>query len=164
MINARSETVAEKPSFRAAFSKRRCLVPADGFYEWKKERSGRQPYLMRRPDRQPFAMAGLWETWKDSKGELLESCAVLTTSPNRVMADIHDRMPVILDAESCEIWLSPDTSQADLQAALVPAPDALLEAMAVTKRINNPRNDDSLCFEPLDSLAATESGSQRGLF
>ena len=105
MINARAETVAEKPSFRAAFRRRRCLIPADGFYEWQKQGSRKQPYLIGLTDDQPFALAGLWETWQGPDGSLLESCTILTTDPNELMAPLHNRMPVMLAPDDYEQWL-----------------------------------------------------------
>ncbi|HYE74962.1 MAG TPA: SOS response-associated peptidase, partial [Blastocatellia bacterium] len=107
MINARAETLAEKPSYKQALAKRRCLIPADGFYEWKKAKGGNQPYHIRRRDGELFAFAGLWETWKDENGEKLETCTIITTEPNELMSTIHDRMPVILKPEHEELWLDP---------------------------------------------------------
>jgi putative SOS response-associated peptidase YedK len=164
MINARSETVAEKPSFRSAFRKRRCLVPADGFYEWQKGPGGKKPYLMRRPDHAPFALAGLWEHWEDGAGETLTSCALLTTTPNGQMEAIHDRMPVVLAPEAWASWLDTETSPDKLSPLLVPVADDYFSAKAVTTRVNSPRYDDPLCLEPAGSLAALPSGTQAGLF
>ena len=105
MINARSETVAEKPSFRAAFKRRRCLVPASGFYEWQKLGAARQPYFIHMADKLPFAIAGLWEQWLSPDGTELQTCTLLTTSANELMEPLHDRMPVILDPADFEMWL-----------------------------------------------------------
>jgi putative SOS response-associated peptidase YedK len=108
MINARSETVAEKPAFRRAFSRRRCLIPVDGFYEWRRDGGRRRPYWFHAPERRPFALAGLWERWQNpTLGEPLESCAILTTAANAVMQPIHDRMPVILSPSAYGTWLAP---------------------------------------------------------
>src|SRR5690606_25370196 len=113
MINARAETVAEKAAFRSALKKRRCSVPADGFYEWQKlaGRTAKQPFYIHRPDGEPYAFAGLWETWRGPDGtgdEVLRSCTIITTAPNSEMAKIHDRMPVILPPEAWDTWLDRD--------------------------------------------------------
>ena len=149
MINARSETAAEKPSFRTALSRRRCLVPADGFFEWKTEASGKQPFHIRFTDRRPFALAGLWERWRRVEGEALETFTILTTRPNDVAARLHDRMPVILAAESWPAWLqaSPLSSEQKEQLFL-PFPDQDMEAVPVSRRVNSPRNDDPACLDP----------------
>ncbi len=144
MINARSETVAEKPSFRAAFKYRRCIIPIDGFYEWHQSPGSkiRQPYWIHRPERQPMALAGLWESWdKDGSGPL-ETCTILTTTANRLMSQLHERMPVILDETGIREWLNtapPDSSQ--LQSLLKPAYDGLLKARPVSNQVNSPLND-----------------------
>ena len=109
LINARSETVAEKPSFRAAFRRRRCLIPVDGYYEWQKTAAGKQPFLILLPSKGPFAIAGLWESWHAPDGSTLETCTLLTTAANERLREIHDRMPVILDQESRRAWLDPDS-------------------------------------------------------
>lgn len=142
MINARSETVAEKPSFRTAFRKRRCLVLADGFYEWMRIGGGKQPFLIRRSDGHPFAFAGLWERW--TKGsEPIDSCTILTTEANEVMRPIHDRMPVILDPQDYGLWLDPRVvSEETLRPLLAPAPSGDIIAFPVSKRVNSPANDD----------------------
>lgn len=148
MINARSETVVSKPSFRSAFKSRRCLVVTDGFYEWRKTPGGKQPYLIRRPDASPFAFAGLWEFWRGA-GEPIESCTILTTEANELMRPLHDRMPVILAPESYEAWLDPSNKDTDrLQELLVPEPDGKLVAFPVSKRVNSPSNDDPSLVEP----------------
>lgn len=149
MINARSETLAEKPSFRNAFRKRRCLVLADGFYEWKAVpgQKTKQPFHVRMKSRAPFALAGLWETWRPPEGEPLRSCTILTTSPNALMAGIHDRMPVILPAGEVERWLDPkDRQPAELADLLVPFAPELMEAVAVTTRVNSPAHDSPDCL------------------
>jgi putative SOS response-associated peptidase YedK len=164
MINARSETVAEKPSFRSAFRKRRCLVPADGFYEWQKAPGGKRPYLMRRSDHAPFAIAGLWEPWQDDAGGILESCALLTTRANGLMEEIHDRMPVVLAPEAWESWLDEKTDLDHLAGFFGPVPDDYFAATAVTTRVNSPRYDDELCLESAGSFAGVPPGTQGGLF
>ena len=124
MINARSETVAEKPSFRPAFKERRCLIPADGFYEWQKTNGGKQPHYIRMKNGRPFAFAGLWESWKGDGNEI-RSCTILTTNPNDIAGEIHNRMPVILPPEGYEVWLDPDVRETDqLLSLLAPYPPA----------------------------------------
>ncbi len=141
MINARAETVAEKPSFRSAFAKRRCLVVADGFYEWQKTGGKKQPYFIHRQDDEPFAFAGLWESWKHGEEEI-QSCTIITTTANAVMEPLHDRMPVILAAEGFPVWLDPEFKDREsLKGLLRPCDPDLLEAYPVGTQVNNPRND-----------------------
>jgi putative SOS response-associated peptidase YedK len=150
MINARGETVAEKPAFRRALRKRRCLVVADGFYEWKKEGKLRTPMYIRSRTGEPFAMAGLWEIWKAPSDEYVHSCTVVTTTANSLMEDIHDRMPVILPREAEETWL--DTGIEDtkvLTDLLIPYPAEDLESYAVSNLVNSPKNDSPECLAPL---------------
>ncbi len=149
MINARSETVADKPAFRAAFRRRRCLVPADGYYEWQKTPAGKQPFLIHDPTGHLLALAGLWETWQAPDGSLVESCALLTTSANPALEAIHDRMPVLLAAGQRDQWLDPATPSPALQALLVPAPATALSAFPVSTRVNSPTFDDPRCLEPV---------------
>jgi putative SOS response-associated peptidase YedK len=149
LINARAETVAEKPSFRTALRKRRCLVAADGFYEWKRTGTAKQPLLIRRADLVPFAMAGLWERWKQADGPAIESCTIITTDANAWMRPIHDRMPVILDKAAWATWLDPAIEEPErLQGLLVPCPEDALRAEPVGTYLNNPRNDDPKCWLP----------------
>ena len=149
MINARAETVADKPAFRTAFQKRRCLVPADGFYEWQKTAGGKRPFLIRTRDARPFALAGLWESWQQPSATVIESCTIITTAANALMGPIHDRMPVIVAPARYQAWLDPALSdRATLEQILVPYPAAELIAQAVTTRVNNPRNDDPDCLAP----------------
>jgi putative SOS response-associated peptidase YedK len=147
MINARAETILEKPAYRKVFLNRRCLVPAGWFYEWKKEGTTKQPYLIRRRDRAPIAFAGLWERWMDSGTQKpLETFTIITTAANELVAPIHERMPLILEPEDFETWLSPGEPSAELRAA--PKPD-LLEAVPVSTWVNSPSHDDARCMEPL---------------
>lgn len=148
MINARAETVARKPSFREPFQKRRCLVPADGFYEWRRVGRARDPYLIKRRDGRPFAFAGVWDRWTKS-GAPLESCAILTTSANALVARIHDRMPVILDRDVYDLWLDPDADEADLQRVLRPLPAEEMTAHPVSQRVNSAAVDDPECEKPV---------------
>lgn len=153
MINARAETVAEKPSYRKAFQHQRCLVLADGFYEWKREGKAKQPYYIRFKDSRPFAFAGLWESWKDktkSDGPEIDSCTIITTSANGLMEPIHHRMPVILDEEKCEVWLDPENQDpAVLNPLLRPFSSTNLEAYPVSLAVNNPRFDRPECLIPI---------------
>ncbi len=146
LINARAETVATTPAFRASFQKRRCLVPADGFYEWERMTPEiRQPNLIRRPDGEPMAFAGLWSIWRDptqADAELLRTFTIVTTTANATLQPIHDRMPVILPASAWDAWLAPGAVEpGELRAMLRPAPDDLLERFPVSKRVNNVRNE-----------------------
>jgi putative SOS response-associated peptidase YedK len=147
MINARAETVAEKPSFRSAFTKRRCLIVADGFYEWQKIDGKKQPYFIHRTDDEPFAFAGLWESWK-REGDEMQSCTIITTTANSLMEPLHDRMPVILSAEEFPIWLDTEfRAKESLKRLLAPCDPDLLEAYPVTTLVNSPRNDVAKCVE-----------------
>ena len=148
MINARAETAPEKPSFRRAFRERRCLIPADGFYEWKRTNGTKQPYYIRMREGRPFAFAGLWESWKDEGGPEIRSCAILTTAPNALAGEIHNRMPVILPAGSYDAWLDPEAEKEELVALLTPYPEAGMEAYPVSRFVNSPSNNDPRCIEP----------------
>lgn len=149
MINARGETVAQKPAFRAAFRKRRCLVPADGFYEWVKTDTVKQPWYIHAASGEPLAFAGLWELWDPPDGAVpLASCTIITTRANEFMRSLHDRMPVVLDAAGRDAWLDAATRPENLQALLAPAPDAMLEAWPVSRRVNSPFNEDASLVEP----------------
>ncbi len=151
LINARSETVAEKPSFRAAFKRRRCLIPADGFYEWQKLNGRKQPMYIHAQDGRPFALAGLWEHWQSADGSVIESCAILTTRPNELMAPIHNRMPVIIAPADFDEWLHPGPNPEMGLHLLRPYPDEKMAAFPVSAHVNNPRNDDAQCIHPLAS-------------
>jgi putative SOS response-associated peptidase YedK len=147
MINARAETVAEKPSYRKAFQERRCLILADGFYEWQKTDNGKQPFYIRMQDESPFAFAGLWESWRN--GREIRSCTIITTAPNELAAPIHNRMPVILDPEDYEMWLDPDFDERDpLTSLLKPYPADVMEAYPVSRRVNKPSNNEPGVIEP----------------
>ncbi len=148
LINARSETVAEKPAFRQAFQKRRCLVIADGFYEWEKVRKIKQPRYYQVGDGGPFAFAGLWERW-DKGEEPLESCTILTTLANLPLARVYERMPVILPPEVYDIWLGEDTSARQLQRLLTAYSDSDITEDRVSSRVNSPKNDDAELIRPL---------------
>jgi putative SOS response-associated peptidase YedK len=150
MINARSKTAAEKPAFRVAFRQRRCLVVADGFYEWQKQNGGKQPFYIHLRDRQPFAFAGLWEFWKGPDDTAVESCTLLTTTPNDLLRPVHNRMPVILHPKDYERWLDPELQQAEvLKTLLQPYPSKEMDIYPVSRWVNSPKNDDPRCVEPL---------------
>ena len=155
MINARSETVAEKPSFRAAFKRRRCLIVADGFYEWQKTSgSTKQPFHIHLDDHRVFGFAGLWEHWESGDGSLLETCTILTTAPNELMASIHNRMPVILPADDYEAWLDPTLQDRGFLESLLEPYDAdAMQAYPVSTQVNNPRHDQAECLTPLPTDA-----------
>lgn len=147
MINARGETVAEKPSFRAAYRQRRCLVVADGYYEWTKVAGGKQPYYFHMPEHQPFAFAGLWESWDKGGMGPLETCTIITTQANEQTRPFHDRMPVILDPNDYDRWMLTDATKAtDLVDLLVPLSVGRLAIDPVSKFVNNARNDDENCI------------------
>ncbi len=154
LINARSETVAEKPSFRSAFKQRRCLIVADGFYEWRKQPGKKQPFYFRLENGSPFAFAGLWERWHPSQADGLETCTILTTEANLTVAQVHDRMPVILTAESYDRWLDPTLDSASLQALLRPYGGSSMTAYPVSLSVNSPLHDTPDCTAPLvESIA-----------
>jgi len=150
MINARAETAAERPAYRDAFRRRRCLIPADGFYEWASGPAPRQPYYLKLRDGGVFGMAGLYERWRDPDGGVLESCAVLTTEANPMVRPIHDRMPVILGAADHALWLDPDANDPEsLRPLLSPAAADVLVAHPVSHRVNDTGRDDPHCVEPV---------------
>ena len=151
MINARAETVAEKPAYRAAFRRRRCLVPADGFYEWQRKGGRKQPHFIHMRDDGPFALAGLWESWEDPNCSHIESFTVLTTEPNDVVRPIHNRMPVILDECDYSLWLDPAvTDPGPLTPLLKPYRADSMESYPVGSVVNNPRHEDASCVEPIE--------------
>lgn len=150
LINARSETVSEKPSFKSALKQRRCLIVADGFYEWQRQDGKKQPYYFRLESGQPFAFAGLWEHWKSPDGQTINSCTIVTTEANDLLRPIHDRMPVILDAKSYDLWLDPEVQQPDIvQPLLHPYPANLMISFAVSTIVNNPKNNTPECINSL---------------
>jgi putative SOS response-associated peptidase YedK len=149
MINARSETAATTPAFRDAMKSRRCLVPADGFYEWQRIGKAKQPYCFEIVDGKLFAFAGLWDRWKDPSGNWIKSCSILTTTPNSVTSAVHDRMPVILDPNSYDLWLDPAMTNMDAASDLLKPYDArLMRCYPVNPRVNNVANDDAECSAP----------------
>jgi putative SOS response-associated peptidase YedK len=155
-INARAETVATSPSFRSSFARRRCIVPSDGFYEWRRTGGPKQPFFLHPPEGAVLAMAGLWAVWKDPEtGLWVPSAAVITTEANRLVGTIHDRMPVLLPREAWDDWLDPATDdRAYLLSLLEPAPDDVLGMVAVSTRVNNVRNDGPELIVPVDEVQA----------
>jgi len=147
LINARSESVDSKPAFRAAFRQRRCLIPADGFYEWLQTPRAKQPYRLMLASGELFAFAGLWERWKDPHGESVDSCCIITCEPNELAAKFHNRMPVIIAPEDCETWLTGTHLQA--LALLRPYPSEAMRAYPVSAKVNRPANDTPELIEPL---------------
>lgn len=163
MINARSETVATKPAFRAAFKSRRCLVLADGFYEWKKDGKTKQPFYISRSDHQPFCLAGLWETWtdksKDDNTPRIETCTILTTTANEILSPLHDRMPVFLERDQFDFWLDPEFSdRPKLESILIPCSSDFLQTHPVDTLVNKVANDSPEC------IRRSEPPSDRMLF
>lgn len=152
MINARAETVAEKPAFRAALRRRRCLVAADGFYEWQRRGKQKQPHFIRMRDDRPFGFAGLWEAWEGPDHSDIQSCTLLTTEPNELIRPIHDRMPVIVAAKNYQQWLDPAIQPAELSGMLCPYPSDQMTADPVSTLVNNPANDAPNCIEPQRDL------------
>jgi len=148
IINARAETLAEKPSFKAALARRRCLIPADGFFEWKKEENGRQPMHIRLKDGDLFAFAGLWEVWESPEGTPLHTCAIVTVAPNDVLVPIHNRMPAILRPEDEAAWLDPAIKGVEALELLRSYPAERMEAYPVSRRVNAPVVDDAACILP----------------
>jgi len=149
MINARAETAAEKPAFRAAFRRRRCLLPATGFYEWQATGGRKQPMYIHAAGGGLVSLAGLWEVWQSPDGGLLETCAILTTTPNALMESIHNRMPVILEPLDYDMWLHPDTPVDQLHHLLRPFDAAALDAYPVGTGVNRPQNDSAELIAPL---------------
>jgi putative SOS response-associated peptidase YedK len=151
MINARAETLHEKPAFRDAYRYRRCIIPANGFYEWQKAGAAKRPYFVRARDDLPLGLAGLWATWHSPDGSELQTCTIITTDANATVRPLHERMAVILPPDAYEAWLEPTASPQALAALLRPAPDDLLIAYPVGTRVNSPNNDDPSLIAPADA-------------
>jgi putative SOS response-associated peptidase YedK len=148
LINARSETVTEKPSFREAFKRRRCIIPADGFYEWQRLEGRKQPFFFRMRDERPFGFAGLWERWEDEGGKVINSCAILTTEANEVLRPVHDRMPVILHPDDYGLWLGAEARELGLvKEMLRPYPAEEMVGYPVGSGVNSPRNQGAGLLE-----------------
>ena len=151
LINARAETVAGKPAFRHAFRQRRCLIAADGFFEWQRQGRKKQPFHFRLRDEGPIGLAGLWECWRSPGGEELQSCAIIVTEANEVVQPVHDRMPVILHPDDYSIWLDPEFEGfAHLQGLLRPYDSAAMIATPVSTLVNSPQNDRPECLQPAE--------------
>jgi putative SOS response-associated peptidase YedK len=150
LSNARGESIAEKPSFRTAYRKRRCIVPASGFYEWQQVpgQKWKRPYYITLKDGLPMAMGGLWESWASPEGEILRTFCIITTAANEVMAPIHDRMPLLLVRDDWGRWLDPETKPEDISPLVSPAPDATIEARRVSRKVTNAREDGPELIEP----------------
>jgi putative SOS response-associated peptidase YedK len=154
-INAKSETAATKPAFRDPLKFRRCLIPADGFYEWQRRGNSKQPFCFEVNNGGLFGFAGLWDGWKDSSGRWLKTCSILTTTPNAVTSAIHDRMPVILDPNSYDLWLDPEMQNvAAISELLKPYDARLMRCYPVSTRINHVANDDAECSRPVEIVEA----------
>lgn len=154
LINARSETAAEKPSFRTALKRRRCLIPADGFYEWMGVKGYKQPYYIT-IEKHPFAFAGLWEYWEGVEG-VVQSCTILTTSANEFMLNIHERMPVILSQDEYDLWLDPETPPPLVESLMNQYPSELMSMYPVSKAVGNPRFEDPSCIEKVGTTSLFE--------
>jgi len=155
LINARGETVSQKPAFRNAMQRRRCLFPADGFYEWKADGARRRPYFIRPRNGGPIAFAGLWETWMGPNGEEVETACIVTTTASRTLAPIHDRMPVVIAPEAFDLWLDGARVDAATAAAMImPAPEDLFVAYEISTAVNRTANDSATLIEPVGSSAA----------
>jgi putative SOS response-associated peptidase YedK len=153
-INAKAEGIENKAAFREAFQRRRCLVPVDGFYEWKKTRTGKQPYAIALSDRRLMALAGLWENWRSTAGEWVRSFAIITTTPNELCAELHNRMPVVLKPETWPVWLGEESADASaLLSLLAPFPSKEMTCWPVSARVGNVKNNDVTLIEPITGLS-----------
>jgi putative SOS response-associated peptidase YedK len=151
MINARSETASAKPAFREPLKSRRCLIPADGFYEWLRTAKAKQPYCFEVNDGELFAFAGLWDGWRDPNGNWIRTCSILTTTPNAVTAAVHERMPVILDPDSYDLWLDPGMNDVTAASELLKPYDArFMRSYPISTRVNHVANDDAECSKPME--------------
>ena len=154
MINARSETAATTPAFRDPMKFRRCLIPADGFYEWQRTAGAKQPFCFEVNDGELFAFAGIWDRWKDQSGQWIKSCSILTTTPNAVTSSVHDRMPVILDRDGYDLWLDPGMTHIEAVSQMLKPYDArLMRCFPVSARVNRVMNDDAECSVPVEHPA-----------
>ena len=152
MINARAETLAEKSSFRTSFQRKRCLIVANGFYEWKKVRSGKRPYRITLKSKELFGFAGLWDTWKSQTGDMINSCTIITTTSNELMVGIHNRMPVILSRDAEQVWLDQSIIDSSfLKNLLVPYAAKLMTAYEVSTFVNSLKNNGPECLKPVGS-------------
>ena len=150
MINARSETAATTPAFRDPLKSRRCLIPADGFYEWQKTTAAKQPFCFEVKDGELFAFAGIWDRWKDPSGQWVKSCSILTTTPNAVTSPVHDRMPVILSPNDYDLWLDPGMTKVEAVSDLLKPYALTMRCFPVSSRVNHVVNDDAACSTPVE--------------
>ncbi|PET69444.1 hypothetical protein CN533_22880 [Priestia megaterium] len=152
MINARAEGIDQKPSFKTPFKRKRCLIVCDGFYEWKKEGTNKQPFRFVMEDGRPFAFAGLWDEW-DKNGEPLYSCTIITTTSNKITQEVHNRMPVILEEDAYDLWMDSEMNDTEyLKALLSPFPSKKMKSYPVSTIVNSPKNDVAECLSPVNSL------------
>ncbi|UMZ35994.1 SOS response-associated peptidase [Priestia megaterium] len=152
MINARAEGIDQKPSFKTPFKHKRCLIVCDGFYEWKKEGENKQPFRFVMEDGRPFAFAGLWDEW-DKNGEPLYSCTIITTTPNEITQEVHNRMPVILEEDAYDVWMDSKMNDTEyLKSLLIPFPSKKMKSYPVSTLVNSPKNDVAECLAPINSL------------
>ena len=156
-INARSEALLEKPAFRESFQRRRCLIPADGFYEWKRTGKWKQPFHFGMEDGSLFAFAGIWDCWRSGQGESMESCAIVTTAANHLLRDVHDRMPLILSPESYTQWLSSPASELEKANLWRPFSAQRMKRWPVSAEVNDPANDSPSCMAEVPESAATQA-------
>ena len=165
LTNARAETLSEKPSFRAAYRYRRCIIPVDGFFEWRRDLSPKKPFYFHATDAMPLAFAGLWESWTEPQGAALFTCTIITTHANALMEPIHHRMPVILDPSNFELWLDPTRNEPHhLQPLLKPCAPGILSFYPVSSYVNSSRNQGRKCIEPLDDTSSEKPPEQLSLF
>ena len=157
-INARSETASAKPAFRDSLKSRRCLIPADGFYEWARKGTSKQPFCFEVNDGELFAFAGIWDGWRSAEGHWIKSCSILTTAPNAVTSAVHDRMPVILDPDSYDLWLDPGMHDvAGLSDLLKPYDARMMRCYPISNRVNHVANDDEECSRPVEVAESQSS-------
>ena len=157
-INARSETLLEKPAFKESFERRRCLIPADGFYEWKRSGTSKQPFHFGMKDDSLFAFAGIWDRWRTPRGRAIESCAILTTGPNALLCDVHDRMPVILRPENYQDWLlAPNSERERLNGLLQPFDAAMMKRFSVNCSVNDVQNDTPECIQEVPEFTSAQA-------
>jgi putative SOS response-associated peptidase YedK len=161
LINARAESILEKPAFKESFRKRRCLIPADGFYEWKRKGGAKQPYNFGKKDDGLFAFAGVWDRWKSPEGKWIESCSILTTDANTLLREVHDRMPVIVAPEQYDLWLDPGVEDSpDLKQIMQPYDAREMRGYPVSKTVNDPKNETPECA----AESQPEAEPQQNLF
>jgi putative SOS response-associated peptidase YedK len=156
-INARAETLEQKPSFSESFQRRRCLIPADGFFEWARAGRSKQPYYFQMKDESPFAFAGIWDRWQRND-RIITSCSIITTTPNELLATIHDRMPVILTADGYDAWLRDDADPRELKELLAPYPAASMKSFPVSARVNSALVDEPALVEPVEGKPEMTTG------